>query len=169
MPMSVDSFLAYYFRQHERRSSSRALSFDGARATSYEALDANAKYAWAIVVLGAAERDGRLTTTQVEVLRVYYLSLCNHHVALVRDRWGLDQCRRRTVHRGTAVPADETEIADLQSWVSWPKVAEWFGYQRHNRRAVKILKDAFRDGRRIVADELRAREGLDGAERAPVT
>ena len=156
--MNVDAFLAYYFRQHERRSSPRALSYDGIRATSREADLSNAKYTWAIGVLGSMERAGSPTRRQIEVLRAYFLSLANHHLALVHDRFGTAHVRRRHVDAGERVPVDDDEVADLVSWVSWPKMAELFGYKRGNRHAVAALKDDFRAGRAAIRNGLTNRQ-----------
>ncbi len=154
MNTNPDHFLREHFAALERRESPRCVSMEARSAGGYEAAQhAESAFAFSAGLMGTMQRTRRLSAVDVEVLRRFYLSLNNHHVAIIRMRSpGEEQARTigvEDVTPGRAPP----EAAEVQSWVSWAAMGEALGIERRECLAV------WRRARTVVAEELRERAG----------
>lgn len=154
---SVDRVLQGYFNALHRRERPRALdpSRDGGSTSPEDREHEQARYTYAVALLGSLERRGDLTPLHLAVLRAHYLCLSPLH-ALLLKRGGStvrhDVAEGETVGQGVKGHAG-WDASDLQSGCDWEGVAQMCGLETGDEaRAV------FNRARDVVAAELRRRE-----------
>lgn len=119
--MNPDRLLAWYFRQREKRESPQSVSVSRGDPMSQEARDAREEaYLLALGILGRLQRQGHIDGRDLLVLEAYYLCLGNEHRMVLRN-WGETSC----------------SAEDMQSWVSWRKVAQLCGLA--NGRSARLV------------------------------
>lgn len=162
--MTTDAFLLAYFAASERRASPRTVSLE-TRAegggTLEQAQHADARYTWALAVMGPVERA--LTPRQLAVLRGYYLRLTPAHVSIVARTW---RGAQGVVSASPLRPGDTPlPAADLQSMCDWHALASAVGIV--GRFAAGDARRMWSEARGVVDEALRAR-GIVGVVDAEV-